>query len=239
MTLNSYKTKFIILTIVAAIILCTSCAHKRKEQPVTWLYSGENLEMLNGRVKTLTDLTMDTGKMFIYLVYTFDKKGDLVTVDDIYNGGMNTTKYTTVYDKTGKRAQTMSINIDSLEHRVYGDLYKYDQREHITGFGALMYNPNAKYPPNYPYRFLYDKADCLTERQEWYHNLLVSIRKYKYLYDDNGAVIAEEWASADDRTDCKVFTKDTTRYLIVDSQNNWLKAVRFGNDTLTRKITYY
>ena len=67
----------------------------------------------------------------------------------------------------------------------------------------------------------------------------MSISKFKYLYNEDGSKIGEERANADEKTDCKFFTKDTSRYLIVDSHNNWLKAVRFGNDTLTRKITYY
>src|SRR6185437_11767302 len=183
-------------------------------------------------VKKLTDLSKTSREMFIYYVYTFDKKGNVVTFEDIYQDGINTTKYNTVYNKNGKKVESIGLNIDTGRH--IADVYKYDNYGHIN----IMYSGNAYYPSMHIYRFLYNEAGYLTERQECYDKMVTSIEKFKYLYNKKGVITGTEHAVATERNDFKYFTKDTTRYIVLDSQNNWLKAIRFG-DTLIRKITYY
>ncbi len=237
MILNFYKAKLSIFSIIAISIVCASCSHKKKP-PVTWLYNDGQLEMINGRVKELSDLTLGEGKEFINWVYTFDKKGDLVTAEDIYNGGINTTKYTTVYDKVGKKVKSIGLDVD--EDRRLGYVYEYDNNGNITSYRLFMRTDKAGRPSEDIYRFLYDESGNLIERQEYYSpkKKLGSIQKFKYLYNKTGDIIGIERAYTTKSTDFKVYAKDTIRYIVCDSDSNWLKAIRFG-DTLTRKITYY
>ncbi|WP_121197581.1 hypothetical protein [Mucilaginibacter gracilis] len=63
--------------------------------------------------------------------------------------------------------------------------------------------------------------------------------KYKYFYNKNQICVGVEQSMTTWRTNFKTPGKDTTRYIAFDSKLNWLKAVNFLNDTITRKITYY
>ncbi|MEO6977999.1 MAG: hypothetical protein ABI113_06445 [Mucilaginibacter sp.] len=234
MTLKFLRSKLLSILMMAAFVICSSCTHERQQQPITWLYSYGEVEMLNGNVKKLI-YKPRISELPNHLEYTFDKKGNVVTLENIYQGGINTIKYNTVY-KNGKKVESIGFDIDKSNR--LGDVYKYDNYEYITSVGIIMNGDKASNPSTDIYRFLYDKAGYLTEQQEYGAKGLIWINKFKYLYNEESKITGMERARAGERSDFKHFTKDTIRYILFDSKNNWLKAIRF-RDTITRKITYY
>lgn len=218
-------------------MICFSCTHERQKQPIIWLYGYGDVEMLNGNVKKLI-YQPRIAELPNHLEYTFDEKGNVVTFENIYQGGINTIKYNTIY-KNGKKLESVGIK-NNLKGEVSreGELYKYDNYGHIVSFALIMYTRNLSDTSTNIHQFRYDKTGYLIEKDEYSDKRLVGINKYRYLYDKNGEMTGLERANSDDWTNFKSFKKDTIQYILIDSKNNWLKAIRFG-DTITRKITYY
>ena len=231
MTLKFLRLKLLGILIMVAFIVCSSCTRKRQKQPITWLYGYGNVEMLNGNVKKLICNPSSIAELPNRFVYTFDEKGNVVTLENIYQDGKNTTKYNTVY-KNGKKIESIGFEIIDKVWRKR-EVYRYDNNGHITSFGSIMDIADASDSSHDSYRFWYDKTGLLVETGDygWRH-------KFKYLYNEKGAVTGLERTHSDERGRFTYSTKDTIRYVLFDSNNNWLKEVAFG-DTATRKITYY
>lgn len=227
MTLKFLRPKLLRILIMAAFVICFSCTRERQKQPITWLYGFGQVEMLNGKVKKLIYKPWGIAGLSDNLAYTFDEKGNVVTVEHIYQGGINTTKYNTVY-KNGKKVESVGFYIIDKGRRKR-DVYRFDKNGHITSLGI----GDASDSSHDSYRFRFDKNGRLTEQKEfsWIH-------KFKYLYDKKGAITGLEHTRSDERGRFTYSTKDTIRYILFDSKNNWLKKVS-GGDTATRIITYY
>gem|GEM_PF-3307794 len=234
MALKFLQPKLLRILIMAAYVICLSCNRERQKQPVTWLYGYGEVEMLNGNVKKLI-YKPRIAELPNHLEYTFDEKGNIVTLENIYQGGINTIKYNTIY-KNGKKVESIGFNIDKSNR--LGHVYKYDNYEYIISVGIIMNGDKASNLSTTISRFQYNKAGYLTEEQEYGAKGPIWINKFKYICNEKGAIIGMERARSGERSDFKHFTKDTIRYILLDSKNNWLKAIRFG-DTITRKITYY
>jgi len=234
MTPKFSRLKLSILLAAVIFITSYSCTRKREKQPITWLYGGYgNVEMIYGNVKQVIEEPFDKNALPNHLEYTFDKKGDVIKVENIYVGGVTTIKYNTIY-KNGKKVKSIGIESNG-EGKVFGspDVYKYDKYGHIISFGTMMNVAGKRDSIFDTSRFRYDNAGYLVEEDED-----LTIHKYRYLYNEKGEMTGLERAHTDDWSKFRDFKKDTVRYILIDSKNNWLKAIRFG-DTLSRRITYY
>jgi hypothetical protein len=190
------------------------------------VYGYGNVEKINGCIKTLKDNGRGNNKIVPYFVYSFTPKGDLFKID-----GVSQTKYVTITDKSGKKIEAIGTYID--KGKKIKEVYKYD------GFGQLtkfIGNANKSFPDTD--RFVYDKVNNLIEHDYYLDKKLLWILKYRYEYSSNGVCIKQYKFYSTFHDNFKTFTKDSTLYLVFDSKNNWLKAVRYG-DTITREIAYY
>ena len=189
---------------------------------MTWLYGYGNVEKINGRVKKLTER---------YFSFTFNKEGDLVKIEDLFKNGIDTTKYSTIYNKDNRKIESIGLYFE--EGKKIREIFKYDIKGHMT---IYIGNTNALSPDTD--RFFYDKAGNLIEQQIYFEKKPLWTYKFRYLYNKSAVCTGIEQSTATWHDNFKTFTKDTTRYIVFDSKYNWLKAIRNG-DTLTRKITYY
>ena len=236
---RSFRLKLLKTGVVVAFTICFSCTHKREKQPIIWLYGyAGKVEMLYGNVKQVVEEPYGHTDLPIHFVYTFNKKGEVTKFEDIYDDGINTINYNLVY-KNGKKAESVGIE-NNKRWEVYktGEVYKYDNDGHIISFAQILDMTNSDGMATNIRKLSYDKAGYLTEEDEYAGKHLVEIHKYRYLYNEEGEIMGLERAHSDDWTDFKSFKKDTIRYILIDSKNNWLKEVIFG-DTISRKITYY
>lgn len=217
-------------SILGIVILLTSCTSKQQKPLNTWLYGYGRVEKITGRVKKLIEKRWSS-KMDPYYAYTFDTKGNVVRIEDIFQSGTDTTKYSTVYNNDKK---IESIGLGKDVGKDFKEIYKYDTNGYLTRCIGNAYNPSPDTD-----RFIYDGTGNLIEQQQYFEKKPLWIFKFKYFYNNNGVCTGVEQTMTTWRDNFKKPRKDTTRYIIFDSKNNWLKAVDFLNDTITRKITYY
>jgi hypothetical protein len=221
---NFSRSKVFVALVIATILFYTSCAHQKKEQSVTWLYGYGQVEKINGRVRKLTDR---------YFVYTFNSKGDVVRIEEnIFKSRVDTTRYNTIYDDSGKKTESIGLYFDSGKE--IREIYKYDNSGRMIRCINNANNLSADTD-----RFLYDKAGNLVEHQQYFEKKPLWIFRFKYFYNKNTVCTGVEQSMTTWRDNFKTVTKDTTRYIVFDSKNNWLKAVNFLGNTINRKITYY
>ncbi|MEO6978000.1 MAG: hypothetical protein ABI113_06450 [Mucilaginibacter sp.] len=207
--------------------MSVSC--KQQKQPVTWLYSSGQVELLHGNVKQLVDSALSKGDLPIYSVYTFDKKGNIIKFENIHQDGIDTITYETIYKK-GKKVASI---ISPIEDKREGKIYRYDNYGHIISSTSFTNIKEANDSSHDIYQFWYDKTGHLVEERNFGWR-----DKLRYLYDEKGVLTGLERTYSDELGRYTYSKKDTIRYILFDSKNNWLKAVAYG-DTTTRKITYY
>jgi hypothetical protein len=228
---NFSRTKTLGVSLLAVLILTTACTHQQPKPSITWLYGYGRVEKVNGKVKSLTDKRLGSSNTMPYWIYTFDEKGDIIRIEDIFKNGTDTNKYTTAYDKDGKRTESTGLYLDA--GKPVKEVYKYDTNGWMTGY---IYDANK--PGADTNKFVYDKAGNLAEHRLYANKKPLWIYKFKYLYNKEGVMTGVEQSTATWRDNFKTVTKDTTRYLVFDSENNWVRAVHKG-DTMIRKIEYY
>ncbi|RKR81929.1 hypothetical protein BDD43_2091 [Mucilaginibacter gracilis] len=157
-------------SILFSIILLASCTPKKQEPVITWLYGYGQVEKLNGRVKKLTEKRFANNQMIPFFAYTFDSKGDLIIIEDLFKNGTDSTKYKTEYNN-GKKTKAIGSYVDSGKQ--IREVYTYDDLEHMT-----QYIGNTNNPPQYPDRFSYDNANNLIEHQQYFEKKPLWIFKY-------------------------------------------------------------
>ncbi len=219
-------------SILISVILMASCTSKKQVPVSTWLYGYGQVEKINGSVKTLIEEKFADNKMVPYFSYSFDNRGSVIRIEDIFQSGADTTKYSTVYNKSGKKTESVGLYFD--RGKKIKEIYKYDNHEYLV---RCIGNANNQSPDTD--RFVYDKAGNLVEHQQYFQKKPLWIFKFRYLYNKNAICTGVEQSMTTWHDNFKSITKDTTRYIVFDSKNNWIKAVNFLNDTITRKITYY
>jgi len=208
--------------ILLYVILLASCTPKKQKPAITWLYGYRQVEKINGRVKKLADR---------YFTYSFNSKGDIIKIENFQNSS-DTTTYNTVYNESGKKTESIGLYFDI--GKKIKEVYKYDKNDR-----PIKCINDANDPSTDTDRFIYDKVGNLTEHQQYFEKKPLWIFKYRYFYNKNAVCIGVEQSMTTWRDNFKTPAKDTTRYIVFDSKNNWLKAVNFLNDTITRKITSY
>lgn len=217
--------------IVGALILLASCTSKKQGPPVTWLNGYGQVQKLNGRVKKLVD-----ERFGHTTAYSFDEKGDLILIEHIFKNGIDTTKCNTVYDRNGKKTGSDYTYTESKKK--FKDVYKYDNHELLTR--CIGY---ANDTLTLDTRFIYDKDDNLIEQQVYIRQKAWNNYRFRPLYNKNSVCIGMEQSTATWRDNFRSFFKDTTQYVVLDANKNWLKAVDRSKGveicTISRKITYY
>jgi hypothetical protein len=217
---------FLNRTILIAAVLLSSCTTREQKPSITWLYGYGQVEKINGRVKKLIEKNQNISLDF---EYAFDNKGNVVKIED---RGINITNYSTVYNKNGQKIEAIGLYFDSGKR--IREIYKYDNNGYMT---RCIGNANDPSPDTD--RFIYNNAENLVEHQQYFNKKPLWTFKFKYSFNKNDVCTGVEQSMTTWRDNFKTVTKDTTRYIVFDSKNNWLKAVNFLNDTITRKITYY
>ena len=212
--------------------MLTSCVQKQHKSVSTWLYGYGQVERLNGRVKQLTENGWGYSRTSPYFITTFDNKGCVISIQDVWSGSISKTHYLTVYDKNNRKIESIGIYKD--EGKDIKEIYKYDANEYLT-----RCIDNANNPSTDTDRYLYDNTGNVIEHQQYFEKKLLWIFKYKYLYNKRNICTGVEQSMTTWRDNFKTPALDTTKYIRFDSNNNWVKAINFLNDTITRKITYY
>ena len=213
-------------------ILLSSCAPKHQKPASTWLYGYGQVEKVNGKVKTLTTGKFVHGNMKVDFSYSFDDKGNVIKIENKFNGDSDTTKYSTAYNNNGQKMEAIGLYFDS--GKSIKEIYKYDNNGYLV---RCIGNANDSSPDTD--RFIYDNAGNLVEHQQYFEKKPLWIFKYKYFYNKSAVCTGVEQSMTTWRDSFKIGHKDTTRYISFDSNSNWLKAVDVLNDTSYRKITYY
>lgn len=166
-----------------------------------------------------------------YFAYTFDNRGDIIIIENLFQNTNDTTRYHTEYN-SGKKIESIGLYFDS--GKKVKEIYKYDYNEHLVKY---IGNTNKLSPDTD--RYIYDKAGNLVEHQQYLNKKPLWIFKFRYFNNKDSVCTGVEQSMTTWRTNFKTPEKDTTRYIAFDSKHNWLKAVNFLNDTITRRITYY
>jgi len=210
-------------TLIFVVLFACSCSSKKSKPAITWLYGYGQVEKLNGQVKKLSE------KDF---AYTFNNKGDIIMIENLFKNGNDTTSYTTTYNNSGKKTQAVGLYFDS--GKKIREVYIYDDNELLIDCINNTFHPNPDTD-----RFLYDNEGNLIEHQQYFQKKPLWIFKYRYFYNKNSICVGVEQSMTTWRDSFKKAEKDTTHYISFDSKNNWIKAVNFLKDTIKRKITYY
>lgn len=236
MKMNKYLCIIIILFI-------TACREQPKpiSKPEVVTIFDANFEILNGKVKQLTEIAPAPYSGNETTVTGFDLHGN--ATQTINKSSLEDDwKYAYKYDKNGKKTQLTAYG--SGPHPEFKQrLYKYDTTVHIIEM-------------SFPIKQLRDDSDTELAR-----------RIFRYQYNMAGDMVQMEGYGEKKHQFTKrycynpqhflilIATKDvggqfggqiSYKYLSVDKQGNWLKRIAIPSyydagkaDTITRRITYY
>jgi len=243
-------------SILGLAILFASCtSHVTEEKRISFIDDDE-LVILNGNVKQMTEISEDSPLNIgqDYSIFFLNKRGDLTETISGFHGSVDKTSYIINYDKNGKKRVAMGyfnlldpVNIPKASSRIFHkadtgnklmSIFKYDKENHVVEYivGPNSYSPERS---NYKYNNSGDIILCDNYNSS---NLLESILRFSY---DNNHNIAEidEYSS-----DNHLQYQTHYNYTAFDQKNNWTKAIMRSNPIgskysrsfpIKRKIIYY
>jgi hypothetical protein len=235
MNLNFSYSKFLSCLFIT-ILFIISCKPKPiASRPAVITIYDANFEILNGKVKQLTETSATSYSGVETTVTDFDLRGN-ATQKINKNDAEDSWKYVYKYDRSGKK--TGMIAHGGGMHPEFHQLrYQYDK----AGRVAIM----ALYTKE-----LKDDSDSALKEKKFYYkynNVGDLVQTDGYYEKDHQFTQTYKY----DRRHFLIGTTDDNRiyykYPLIDKKGNWLKkiSVRYddeepvASDTVTRTITYY
>jgi len=205
---------------------------------VTTIYDTQ-FEILNGRVKELTETYKTQSNDLETDVTTFDKNGNATQVKQIRARGSWTIKYNYKYDKNGKKSE---ITLSDGGRPV---TYKCDKNGRAT---EVNLEAKELYVAN-THLYEYDNTGNMIEMDSYRGKK--HLFSTKFIYDGQHLLMEEDKLDTNKRLTIRAIYL----YKAFDGKHNWLKRVNnveyyfegirgdnqpvVRKDTITRKITYY
>jgi hypothetical protein len=156
----------------------------------------------------------------------------VIKIENLFESGADTTSYSTKYNNAGRKTESIGLYFDS--GKKIKEIYIYDNKEHPVRCVMNACNPSSDTD-----RYAYDNGGNLVEHKQYLDKKPLWIFKYKYLYNKSAVCTGIEQSMTTWSDNFKTPIRDTTYYIAFDSYHNWLRAVNYLNDTITRKIAYY
>lgn len=236
MKMNKYLCIIIILFI-------TACREQPKpiSKPEVVTIFDANFEILNGKVKQLTETSATSYAGVETTVTDFDLHGN-ATQKINKNDAEDSWKYVYQYDRSGKK--TGMIAHGGGMHPEFHQLrYQYGKAGRVAVMAfytkALKDDSDSELKEKKFY-YKYDDAGNMVQTDGYYEKDRQFAKRYKYNLQH--FLTAMDVFIGDQRYESRSFYK----YPSIDKQGNWLKRIetRIGyepgrEDTVTRKITYY
>lgn len=201
------------------------------EHQINTTYYATNLEVLNGKVKRIVEISKDA--YLLKEATDFNLNGDIIRAQ--MKGGWNClVKHTYKYNKEGKpSALVVSNGFRDGEYK-FGN----NGRISMRSFDTKLYDLHGPVQKKFFYK--YDASGYLIQEDGYAGAEHQYSNKFKY----NDKHLLTEMSSF--YSEGGPEDKTTFIYLLVDKKGNWLKRITMHSDvspgkadTITRKISYY